>query len=78
MPSAKFGRGSGSEHAPVNRRPATQSHDYSSRQALICAVFDASVLAVDGVACLVPEVDRDRSEYAVASVLLEEAWLSER
>lgn len=78
MPSAKFGRGSGSGHAPVNRRPATQSHDYPTRQALICAVFDASVLAVGGLASLVPGVDRDRTEYAVASVLLEEAWISGR
>lgn len=47
-----------------------------SQQSLIAAVFEASNAAVDRLTHLLPGLDRDRAEYAVASVLLEEAWLS--
>lgn len=47
-----------------------------TQQSLITAVFEASNAALDQLPQLVPEIDRDRMEYAVASVLLEEAWVS--
>lgn len=47
-----------------------------SQQSLIAAVFEASNAAVDRLAHLVPDLDRDRAEYAIASVLLEEAWVA--
>ncbi len=49
-----------------------------SQQSLISAVFEATTLALDSITHLVPDLDRDRAEYALASVLLEEAWVSER
>ncbi len=42
----------------------------TSQQHLITAVFEA--------AHLIPGLDCDRTEYAVASVLLEEAWVAQR
>lgn len=47
-----------------------------SQQTLITAVFEASQVAVNGLTCLIPDLDRDRTEYALASVLLEEAWVA--
>lgn len=47
-------------------------------QALTSAIFEASLRAVDSLAGHMPEIDRDRTEYAVASVLFEEAWVSAR
>ena len=49
-----------------------------SQQSLISAAFDASNAALDSFTHLVPDLDRDRAEYALASVLLEEAWVSSR
>lgn len=47
-----------------------------SHQSVITTVFEASNAAVDLVTHLIPDLDRDRTEYAVASVLLEEAWVA--
>lgn len=47
-----------------------------SQQSLITAVFEASNAALDSFTQHLPDLDRDRMEYAVASVLLEEAWVS--
>lgn len=52
--------------------------DALSQQSLISAVFEASNAALDTITQLVPDLDRDRVEYALASVLLEEAWVSSR
>ena len=48
------------------------------KQALITAVFEAAERAANSLTHLVPDLDRDRTEYAVASVLLEEAWVNSR
>ena len=48
------------------------------KQALITAVFEAAERAANSLTHLVPDLDRDRTEYAVASVLLEEACVSSR
>ncbi len=45
-------------------------------QQIITAVFEASNAALDTITQLVPDIDRDRAEYALASVLLEEAWVA--
>ena len=45
-------------------------------QMVLSVIFDASTLAVGSLAVHVP--DRDRCEYALASVLLEEAWVAQR
>lgn len=50
----------------------------TNQQSLISAVFEAAERATDGLTHLVPDLDRDRSEYAVVSVLLEEAWIAQR
>jgi hypothetical protein len=47
-----------------------------SQQYLIAAVFEASNAALDLFTQLVPELDRDRAEYALATLLLEEAWVT--
>ena len=47
-----------------------------TQQTLITNVFEASSLAVERLAHLVPALDRDRLAYAVATALLEEAWVS--
>ena len=49
-----------------------------SQQYLIAAVFEASNAALDLFTQLVPELDRDRAEYALATLLLEEAWVAGR
>ena len=49
-----------------------------SQQTLITAVFEAAQRATNELTHLVPDLDRDRTEYALASVLLEEAWVSSR
>lgn len=50
----------------------------TSQQPVITAVFEAAERATTSVAHLVPEIDLDRTAYAVANVLLEEAWVSSR
>ena len=50
----------------------------TNQQALISAVFEAAEHATQTLAHLTPDIDRDRTEYAVASTLLEEAWVSQR
>lgn len=50
----------------------------TNQQALITAVFEAAERATDSLTHLVPDLDRDRTEYAVVSVLLEEAWVAQR
>ena len=53
------------------------SHDATtSQQSLISAVFEAAEQATNDLTHLVPSLARDRTEYAVASVLLAEAWVS--
>lgn len=47
-----------------------------NQQTLITAIFEAAQRATESITHLVP--DLDRTEYAVASVLLEEAWVSSR
>ncbi|MBE9404224.1 hypothetical protein IOE58_08500 [Brachybacterium sp. Marseille-Q2903] len=46
----------------------------TNRQTLISAVFQAAESATQDLTHLVPDLDRDRCEYVLASVLLEEAW----
>lgn len=58
------------------RNPGTPTS--RSQQALIIALFDAAERSTNSLARLVPDLDRDRTKYAVASVLLEEAWVSSR
>ena len=48
----------------------------TSQQSLISAAFEASNAALDSFTQHLPDLDRDRMEYALASVLLEEAWVS--
>lgn len=48
----------------------------TNQQSLISTVFESAAKATENLAHLVPDVDRDRCEYAVASALLEEAWVS--
>ena len=48
----------------------------TSPQTLISAVFEAAERATNDLTHLVSDLDRDRCEYAVASVLLGEAWVS--
>ncbi|GAB4076370.1 hypothetical protein [Nostocoides australiense] len=50
----------------------------TNQQELITAVCEAAERATDSLAHLVPDLDPDRCEYAVASVLLEEAWVAQR
>lgn len=49
-----------------------------SQQAVIRTVFEAGGSAATFLAQTVPMLDRDRVEYAVASILVEEAWVSAR
>ena len=49
-----------------------------SQQSLITAVFEASNAALATITQLVPDIDRDRTEFALASVLLEEVWVAGR
>ncbi|MCT1997056.1 hypothetical protein M3C58_02355 [Brachybacterium muris] len=49
-----------------------------NQQTLITTVFEAARRATESITHLVPDLDGDRTEYAVASVLLEEAWVSSR
>lgn len=49
-----------------------------NQQTLITTVFEAAQRATNELTHLVPDLDRDRTEYALASVLLEEAWVSGR
>lgn len=50
----------------------------TNQQPLISAVLEAAERATNDLTHLVPDLDRDRCEYAVASVLLEEAWVAQR
>ena len=50
----------------------------TSQQTLITAVVLAAERITNDLTHLVPDLDRDRCEYAVARVLLEEAWVSSR
>lgn len=50
----------------------------TNQQELITAVFEAAERATQDLTHLVPDLDRDRAEYAVASTLLEEAWIAHR
>ena len=50
----------------------------TSQQTLISTVFEAAERATQDLTHLVPDLDRDRAEYDVASVLLEEAWVAQR
>ena len=50
----------------------------TSQQDLITAVFEAAREAVESATHLIPGLDCDRTEYAVASVLREEAWVAQR
>ena len=50
----------------------------TNQQTLISAVFDAAERAIQDPTHLVPDLDRDHCEYALASVLLEEAWVTKR
>ena len=49
-----------------------------SQQSLISAAFDASNAALDSFTQHLPDLDRDRMEYALATLLLEEAWVAGR
>lgn len=48
----------------------------TSQQPLISAVFEVAERATNDLTHLVPDLDRDSTDYALASVLLEEAWVS--
>ena len=50
----------------------------TNQQTLISAVFDAAERATNDLTHLVPYLDRDRCEYALPSVLLEEGWVAKR
>ena len=50
----------------------------TSQQALISAVFEAAERAMNDLTQLMPDLNPDRCEYAVASVLLKEAWVVQR
>lgn len=50
----------------------------TNQQTLITAVFEAAERATQNLTHLIPDLDRARAEYAVASALLEEAWVSSR
>lgn len=48
---------------------------YAEQRPIIQTAFTAGVSAAESLAEVVPNVDRDRVEFAVADVLLEEAWV---
>lgn len=50
----------------------------TNQQTLISAVFGAAERVTQDLTHLVPDLDRDRCEYALASVLLEEARVAKR
>lgn len=50
----------------------------TSQQTLINAAFEAAERATQIMSAHAPALDRDRAEYAVASALLEEAWVAGR
>ena len=50
----------------------------TNQQTLISAVFDAAERATNDLTHLVPALARARCEYALARVLLEEAWVAKR
>lgn len=57
--------------------PASMPADPSQR-ALIERAFEVGRVAAETLVQIAPALDRDRTEYAVAGVLLEEAWVSAR
>lgn len=69
---------------PSTKRPgqvvpeASTFQPPTTPQMVLSVIFDASALAVGSLAAHVPDLDRDRAEYALASVLLEEAWVAQR
>lgn len=50
----------------------------TSQRAVIRTAFEMGDSAATRLAQIVPTLDRDRVEYAVASLLVEEAWVSAR
>ena len=50
----------------------------TKQQTLISTVFETAERATQDLTHLIPDLDRDRTEYAVVSVLLEEAWIAHR
>lgn len=50
----------------------------TNQQSLISAVFEAAERTTQDITQRIPDLDRDRCEYALASVLLEEAWIAHR
>lgn len=50
----------------------------TKQQTLISTVFEAAERATQDLTHLIPDLDRDRTEYAVASTLMEEAWVAKR
>ncbi|SEA50581.1 hypothetical protein SAMN02910418_01748 [Bowdeniella nasicola] len=50
----------------------------TNQQSLISPVFEVAERATNDLTPLVSDLNRDRTEYALASVLLEEAWISSR
>lgn len=50
----------------------------TNQQSLINSVFEAAERTTNDLTHLIPDLDRDRTEYAVASTLLEEAWIAQR
>lgn len=49
-----------------------------SQRVLIQTAFEVGGVAAERLGQIVPAIDRDRAEYAVAGVLLEEAWVGQR
>ena len=50
----------------------------TNQQSLISAVFEAGERTTQDLTKHIPDLDRDRCEYALASLLLAEAWVSGR
>lgn len=51
---------------------------HTSQRVLTERVFEVGESAAERLAQLVPAVDVDRTEYAVSTLLLEEAWVVQR
>lgn len=62
------------------REPTTDASlsVHTSQRVLIERVFEVGESAAERLAQLVPAVDVDRTEYAVSTLLLEEAWVVQR
>lgn len=57
--------------------PASMPAD-PSQQALIERALEVGRVAAERLGQIVPALDRDRVEYTVASVIVEEAWVGAR